>query len=73
MKTRERWIDEARMEIEGYRAIGEEVTLEMVKEEVEGLYGSDPDMDAAIDAEGGTEEYVKTLWNYIEKERKVTE
>lgn len=69
MKSRQAWIDEARMEIEGYKAIDEEVTLEKVREEVEDLYGSDdPEMRAAIDAEGGVDEYAKTLWSYIETE-----
>lgn len=69
MKSRERWIDEAQKEIAGYSAVGEFITKGLVRGEIEDLYGSDdPEMRAAIDAEGGVEEYVDTLWSYIEVE-----
>lgn len=67
MKTRQQWIDEAQLEIIGYRNAGEELTKEAVRQELTVNYG-DPDMAAVIDAEGGIDEYLETLWMYIEKE-----
>jgi hypothetical protein len=71
MKTRNQWIEEARLEIEGLKAAGEEVTKETVREELE-QNALDPEIKAVIDAEGGIEEYLESLWSYIEDELKRT-
>lgn len=69
MKSRQQWIDEAQMEISGWQAAGEKVTKNLIREELEGIYASDdPYVREAIDEEGGVEEYLETLWFYIEKE-----
>lgn len=67
MKNRQAWIDEAQMEIEGLQAAGIEVTREAVEEELRQNY-LDQDIKEAVDAEGGIEEYLETLWSFIEKE-----
>jgi hypothetical protein len=71
MKSRNEWINEAQMEIEGLKAAGEEVTREAIREELE-QNALDPEIKAVIDAEGGIEEYLESLWSYIEDELKRT-
>lgn len=67
MKTRTQWVEEAQLEIAGLQDAGIEVTREAVEEELRQNY-LDQEIKAVVDAEGGLEEYLDTLWFYIEKE-----
>ena len=67
MKTRERWIDEAREEIYNLRVAGEAVTKKNVRDELE-TNCLDQEIAEAVNAEGGLEEYLEALWSHIEKE-----
>ena len=67
MKTREAWIEEARAEIYNLQAAGEEVTRGVIEDEIRQNY-LDPDVKMVVDAEGGVEAYIETLWAFIERE-----
>lgn len=72
MKTREQWIDEARLWIEEAKNAnlfpeGEHAVRKALREELEQNY-TDPEIKAVVDAEGGISEYFDTLWDYIVNE-----
>lgn len=67
MKTRTAWTDEAREEIYNLRIAGEAVTKKNVRDELE-TNCLDQEIAEAVNAEGGLEEYLETLWSSIERE-----
>ena len=72
MKTRERWIEEARLWIEEAKnanlfPLGYHAVREALRDELEQNY-LDPEVRSAIDDEGGISEYFDTLWDYITEE-----
>lgn len=70
MKTREQWMEEARMEAYGLMNAGEQVTRETVRADLESVYQAQ-DVKEAVDEEGGIDEYFDTLWDYIEQVRAI--